>query len=165
MQAITDEHELSGSFLIRNFVERNHCEGRWEAPAARGPLPEQLADALMLARNLFDLREYKKCAHLLKEKVWQGSPEVDFLYHYSLWVFGQFRKEEQVYEDEGSGKPPHNPAVPQLIREMWPRRRELDPLSKYVLGLALKESERTEEALETLFEVINELPCFWSCWL
>jgi hypothetical protein len=49
---------------------------------------------LLLAKNLFELREYKKCAHLLKDYRGQfpTNQSLIFYYHYSLWMSGLIRK-------------------------------------------------------------------------
>lgn len=57
-------------------------------------------DAVMLARNLFDLREFKKCAFVVskyaKNPVYQSAI---FMHYYSLFLAGEIRKEEEMYEN------------------------------------------------------------------
>lgn len=55
----------------------------------------------MVARSLFDLREYKKCAHLLKQPLERHptNQSVIFFHYYSLWMAGLIRKEEEIYEN------------------------------------------------------------------
>jgi anaphase-promoting complex subunit 8 len=50
---------------------------------------DKSTDVLMIARNLFDLREYKKCAYLLKDFISNSEyqPAI-FLYYYSLFLAG-----------------------------------------------------------------------------
>lgn len=59
----------------------------------------------MIARNLFDLREYKKCAYLLKDFINNSEyqPAI-FLYYYSLFLAGEIRKEEEMIENGGNTK-------------------------------------------------------------
>ena len=53
----------------------------------------------MVARNLFDLREFKKCANLLKNYIHSpANQSAIFLYYYSLFMFGEIRKEEEMFE-------------------------------------------------------------------
>ena len=74
---------------------------------------------LLLAKNLFELREYKKCSQMLKDYR-QKFPEdqsVIFYYYYSLWMSGLIRKEEEIYENEGTtNKAPMHSEVHQLER-------------------------------------------------
>lgn len=56
---------------------------------------------LLVARNLFDLREFKKCSNLLKDQMEnQKNQTVIFLYYYSLYMAGEIRKEEEMFENE-----------------------------------------------------------------
>jgi anaphase-promoting complex subunit 8 len=56
---------------------------------------------LLLAKNLFELREYKKCANMLKEHRSRHpfNQSLIFYYYYSLWMSGLIRKEEELYEN------------------------------------------------------------------
>lgn len=61
---------------------------------------DKSTDVLMLARNLFDLREYKKCAHLLKDFAKEGKfHQAAFLYFYSLYLHGEMWSEEEMLEN------------------------------------------------------------------
>ena len=54
----------------------------------------------MIARNLFDLREFKKCANLLKDFVLNSEYQnAIFLYYYSIYMAGEIRKEEEMIEN------------------------------------------------------------------
>ena len=63
--------------------------------------PSEVESVLLLIKNLFELREYKKCAHLLKEYRLQypENQSIIFYYYYSLWMNGLIRKEEEIYEN------------------------------------------------------------------
>lgn len=56
---------------------------------------------MLLAKNLFELREYKKCSHILKDyrSVYPNNQSLIFYYCYSLWMSGLIRKEEEIYEN------------------------------------------------------------------
>jgi hypothetical protein len=74
-----------------------------------------------LAKNLFELREYKKCHHLLKDYrgKYPDDQKLIFYYYYSLWMNGLIRKEEELYEngnilelcEDGTGKAPSHPDI------------------------------------------------------
>ena len=63
--------------------------------------PPEVESILLLIKNLFELREYKKCAHILKEYrlKYPDNQSVIFYYYYSLWMNGLIRKEEEIYEN------------------------------------------------------------------
>lgn len=95
---ITPEEDLETSFLLKSFISNNtdpHYKFN-EEPIA---IPDSLADTLMVARTLFDLREYKKCAQLLKQPLekYPRNQSVIFFHYYSLWMAGLIRKEEEIY--------------------------------------------------------------------
>ena len=54
----------------------------------------QAENVLLLAKNLFELREYKKCHHLLKDyrAKYPDDQKLIFYYYYSLWMNGLIRK-------------------------------------------------------------------------
>jgi hypothetical protein len=56
---------------------------------------------LLLAKNLFELREYKKCWSMLKDyrSQYPQNQSLIFYYYYSLWMSGLIRKEEEIYEN------------------------------------------------------------------
>jgi hypothetical protein len=56
-------------------------------------------DRLTLARTLFDLKEFIKAASVLTEFASPNYPETHFLYNYSMYMFGEYRKEEESLED------------------------------------------------------------------
>ena len=56
--------------------------------------PNASTDALNLARSLFDLREYRKCAHILKPYASEKYQSALFLHNYSLYLVSEYQKEE-----------------------------------------------------------------------
>jgi len=54
-----------------------------------------ISDILMFARDLFDLREFKRCQFVLKPYLSTGNQSVIFLYYYSLFMYGDIRKLEE----------------------------------------------------------------------
>ena len=63
--------------------------------------PADVECVLLLIKNLFELREYKKCASILKEYRFRypDNQSIIFYYYYSLWMNGLIRKEEEIYEN------------------------------------------------------------------
>lgn len=57
---------------------------------------DETTDTLLVARNLFDLREFKKCANILKDHISNPKNQMAiFFYYYSLYMSGEIRKEEE----------------------------------------------------------------------
>jgi hypothetical protein len=80
---------------------------------------------------LFDQKEYIKAASVLTEYSRGEFPESHFLYNYAMYMFGEYRKEEESME-EGQGE---NKNISSIIRSL----EETDePLGLYLLGVAYK---------------------------
>jgi anaphase-promoting complex subunit 8 len=62
-------------------------------------LQNELTDVLNYARDLYDLREFKRTAFVLKPYLTTGNQSVIFLHYYSLFMYGDIRKEEEQYEN------------------------------------------------------------------
>lgn len=61
----------------------------------------EATDALNLARILFDLKEYRKCAHVLKPFATTKHQSALFLRNYSLFLVHEQQKEEENLENGG----------------------------------------------------------------
>ncbi len=57
-----------------------------------------MTDTLDLARTLFDLREYRKCANLLKKFATVKHQSALFLHHYALFQVSELTKEEDILQ-------------------------------------------------------------------
>lgn len=57
---------MKDSVVLSNFIT-NNTDHSYRFNKVYEEVGEEYIDAILTARNLFDLREYKKCAHLLKE--------------------------------------------------------------------------------------------------
>jgi anaphase-promoting complex subunit 8 len=58
--------------------------------------PCEVTDALNLARSLFDLREYRKCAHLLRKIANPKNQSALFLHNFALFQVSELNKEEEI---------------------------------------------------------------------
>lgn len=101
---ITTDDDIQQSFLIKSFIHSNTDPGKQYQVRAEASEP-QLEDVLLLAKNLFELREYKKCSNMLKEHRSRHprNQSLIFYYYYSLWMSGLIRKEEEIYENGTPG--------------------------------------------------------------
>ena len=129
---------------------------------------------LLLARNLFELREYKKCSYVLKEHLSRNEDDQSliFYYYYSIWMAGLIRKEEEIYETEAVNtmvnRAPIHCEIQLLEREfkkLYEKGRLTSGINLYLYGLVLKEQERKEDARRLFIQALNVFPCFWSCWI
>lgn len=62
---ITTQSDIEESFLIKSFIHSNTDLQKECSVRVDNPEPE-LETTLLLAKNLFELREYKKCSSMLK---------------------------------------------------------------------------------------------------
>lgn len=99
---MTTQSEIEASFLIRSFIHNNTSSEQTQprAPEAQRN-PAEVETALLLVKNLFELREFKKCIHLLKDyrARFPDNQSVIFYYYYCIWMNGLIRKEEEIYEN------------------------------------------------------------------
>ncbi|KAJ3451818.1 cell division cycle protein 23 [Anaeramoeba flamelloides] len=130
---------------------------------------EDLDPTFQLARNLFQLKEYKRCSHLLEGKTTKKS---FFLHCYSRYILGEQQRDERI-QQEGNllgtlGKYKNKELLPlyNLITNYQKKKKEdLDPFCEYVYALVLVGLEKANEAIQSLTKSINKFPYNWSCWL
>ena len=61
---VTNESGIENSFLLKNFIS-NNTDNNYRFDKIYVEEYNTSSDTLMVARNLFDLREFKKCSHML----------------------------------------------------------------------------------------------------
>ena len=137
-------------------------------------------DAVMLARILYDSRELKRMAHVLKPYV-QNDPTTTeqqtacFLYNYALFMHGSQRKEEEIFERSKSKVYAGMKVTESSIQnsqaknivvnlERWFQAGNLDDLNTYLLGLVYVELGKTEQAVKAFVRALNINPCLWGAW-
>eukprot|EP00897_Mesotaenium_endlicherianum_P009716 jgi/Mesen1/8773/ME000524S08071 len=127
---------------------------------------EEEADVYLLAKSFFDMREYRRAAHALRDT--QGKKAL-FLRCYSLYLAGEKRKEEEVVEAAGplGRSDATNPELPALQEALAAAHGEaaLDGFGLYLYGLVLKELQRHVAAREVLCISVSAYPWNWSAWL
>ncbi|KAJ5077000.1 cell division cycle protein [Anaeramoeba ignava] len=128
--------------------------------------PENINPNYLLARSLFDLKEYRRASFLLKNQTGNKSR---FLQLYSLFLAGEKRKEEEIYE---TGKMMSQHDV--VNRELAEIKNILDPLFNedkldgfelFLFGVVLKNLKLKKQALKSLIRSVSYFPLNWSCWL
>lgn len=127
--------------------------------------PEVVEDAVMLAKTYFDLREYQRAAHALRDR---KSPLAIFLRGYSTFLAGERRKEEETQEkaDHLARGQVVNRKLKDLQAELEPlyAASQLDGFCLFLYGIVLKELDQKEKALQVLASSTVEYPCNWSAW-
>ena len=97
---VTTPSDIEQSFLIQTFMNSNTDHNLRPVLNLNEKDPE-IESGLILIKNLFELREYKKCAFILKNYLqrFPNNQSIIFSYYYSLWMSGLIRKEEEIYEN------------------------------------------------------------------
>lgn len=90
---VTTQADIDESFLTKSFIHSN-TDYQKEYHVRVQDRETEIESVLLLAKNLFELREYKKCSHILKDYRAQfpHNQSLIFYYCYSLWMSGLIRK-------------------------------------------------------------------------
>ena len=138
--------------------------------------PNASTDTLNLARSLFDLREYRKCAHMLKPYANEKYQSALFLYNYALYTVSELSKEEEALQagEKIESACSAGATTAGLYRELAQIEASLQPLHErgalnginlYLYGVVLKERNKKEEAKAAFAEALTRVPLLWSSWL
>ncbi|KRX02888.1 hypothetical protein PPERSA_04091 [Pseudocohnilembus persalinus] len=168
LQAITKDNQATQSSILNNFIQANTDHNYKFDKVYVEDVSDDCADALMLARSLFDLKEYKKCAHTLKEFIEdKANQPAIFLHYYSLYLSGEIRKEEELFENDQNSKMVVNQELKVIERglEKLFQQGALNEMNQYLYGLIMKHQQEEEKAKIIFVNILNNFPCFWSVWL
>lgn len=176
--AITTDEEISDNIFIKKYLNSNTDTSFQFNKVFMEDYTNPVYNKIIVARNLFDLREFKKCSDLLKPYASDTNNQTAmFLYHYSLFMHGDLRKEEEFFEnskqtdiDNHRSRDKNysvNNAAHNLENILEPFYKEglLGDLCCYLLGIAKRELEKFKEAVEIFAVTLDRNPCFWSAWL
>lgn len=176
MNSLTDKATIEQNYALSHYFKENTDSLSTYRPEWREDPCSVSYDRLLLARTLFDSKELKRAAFVLKEgehgQLCQSSL---FLYHYALYLHGHGRKEEEIHERHKSKlfsgiKASENSIVNSQCKNSLPilerlfQSGKLDEMSTYLYGLTLLEAERNQEAVESFLAALNLNPCFWPAW-
>jgi len=165
--SITSNEEQEANIFMKKYMMENRDDSYQFNKVYQAGYDDS-SDAVMLASNLFDLREFKKCAFVVskyaKNPAYQSAI---FMHYYSLFLAGEIRKEEEMYENEGNSKGSVNPELSLIQMELknLHDKNQLNELNLYLYGLVLKETMQKDDAKKVFIKVLNAFPCFWSAWL
>lgn len=122
-------------------------------------------DTYLLAKSYFDLKEYRRVAHVLRGS---SGNKANFLRCYSLYLAGEKRKEQERVENSGPlGKEDiNNKDLETVETELSAARQNgtADSFALYLYGLVLIDKEQKAEAQACLLESVTAFPCNWGAW-
>eukprot|EP01120_Amphizonella_sp_Union-15-10_P015448 TRINITY_DN7954_c0_g1_i3.p1 TRINITY_DN7954_c0_g1~~TRINITY_DN7954_c0_g1_i3.p1 ORF type:complete len:560 (+),score=103.78 TRINITY_DN7954_c0_g1_i3:125-1804(+) len=119
-------------------------------------------DLLLLAMTYFELKEYYRTAHVLRQCV---GNKARFLRGYSLYLAGEKRKEEELLE-VSEGRPVINRELRSLKEQLQGlyKSQQLDGFCLYLFGIVLRELDMKAQARKVLLQSVNVYPWNWSAW-
>ncbi|KAK9814160.1 hypothetical protein WJX72_001350 [[Myrmecia] bisecta] len=122
-------------------------------------------DLHVLAKSAFDVKDYRRAAHVLRDCTFGRS---FFLRCYAAYLAGEKRKEEERVETSGPLGCGNacNKDLDVLEAELCAACQGGNPDSfiAYLYGLVLADRERKSEARALLLASISGYPCHWGAW-
>lgn len=127
----------------------------------------QLSDECMLAKTYFDLKDYHRVIEALKNE--KNNNYAFFLSTYAMYLVGEQRKEEE--RSESNNQLEKTQVMNKNLREIMDKikkkeesKHRLDTFHYFIKGVALRELNRDNEAIEALIHCVNIFPFNWSAW-
>lgn len=121
-------------------------------------------DVYDLARTYFDLREYDRAAHIIRNA---QSPVPRFLYFYSMYMSKEKKRLDNMTDKANLTESGHCRDLSDLmvtLRNLYSKRK-LDGYCLYLYGVVLKKLDLKDLAATVLIESINAVPTLWCSYL
>ena len=120
----------------------------------------------LLAKTIFDLKEYMRCWHFLCNA---QSPKSRFLKYYALYLAGEKRKEEETLElagGDGVDRTVQNGKLEEIYKDLQylHTHGSMDAFLLYLYGLVLKGRDMKDEARQAFCASVRAMPCLWASW-
>jgi anaphase-promoting complex subunit 8 len=189
MEAVNEEAVRAARGELRRAVHDTRRRGllyatKWAAEQLAG-LPaaaagggataasawESDSDVLQMANSYFDLKEYRRAAHVLATADDDAArqPLGQFVRMYALYLAGEKQKEEDIAQSPSSQGVLMRPAVVNnelkaLHDELSTAQAGRDGFLLYLLGLVQRGLGMKTEAIASLSESVTAYPCNWSAW-
>lgn len=101
MTAVTNSRELDENVIMKDYYNKNVDRTLSFTKRFNEEALTEYYDELLLARNLFDLKEIKKSAHILKD----FSDNINeqscmFMHNYALYLHADMKMREERYQNE-----------------------------------------------------------------
>lgn len=127
-------------------------------------IAEKERDVYDLARSYFDLREYDRAAHIIRNT---QSPVPRFLYFYSMYMSKEKKRLDNMTDKANlneSGQFRDLSDLMVTLRNLYSKRK-LDGYCLYLYGVVLKKLDLKELAVTVFVESINATPTLWCSYL
>lgn len=127
-------------------------------------IAEKERDVYDLARNFFDLREYDRAAHIIRNT---QSAVPRFLYFYSMYMSKEKKRLDNMTDKANlieSGQFRDLSDLMITLRNLYSKRK-LDGYCLYLYGVVLKKLDLKEVAVSVFIESINAVPTLWCSYL
>lgn len=127
-------------------------------------IAEKERDIYDLARTYFDIREYDRAAHIIRNA---QSPVPRFLYFYSLYMSKEKKRLDNMTDKANLTESGHTRDLSDLmvtLRNLYSKRK-LDGYCLYLYGIVLKKLDLKDLAATVLIESINAVPTLWCSYL
>jgi hypothetical protein len=127
-----------------------------------------IQDILNYAGSLFELKEFGKCAYVLRLYAQPKYQTAMFLYYYCDYMLINQRQQEELIENSDLGSKHYSTSeMNKLFHQLSPfeERNELGPFMLYLFSLILKSLNMNERAKTVLVKCINAFPFLWSAWI
>lgn len=127
-------------------------------------IAEKERDVYDLARTYFDLREYDRAAHIIRNA---QSPVPRFLHFYSMYMSKEKKRLDNMTDKANLTESGHCRDLSDLmviLRNLYSKRK-LDGYCLYLYGIVLKKLDLKELAATVLIESINAVPTLWCSYL
>eukprot|EP01104_Vermistella_antarctica_P020244 TRINITY_DN858_c0_g1_i1.p1 TRINITY_DN858_c0_g1~~TRINITY_DN858_c0_g1_i1.p1 ORF type:complete len:606 (+),score=101.61 TRINITY_DN858_c0_g1_i1:150-1967(+) len=156
----------TGAVIDRDGVltidhENDGCDGgKSEDRMEMGEEEEE--DVILLARSLFDTKEYHCVIDTLESC---RSLKALFLRGYSMFLLGEKKKDEEMME-QTEYIPCVNSKLQDLRQLLQPKYESghLDGPCLYLYGICLREYDLKDEAREVLAKAVHADPAMWCAW-
>ncbi|XP_028154746.1 cell division cycle protein 23 homolog [Diabrotica virgifera virgifera] len=125
---------------------------------------DEEVDAYLLAKSYFDLKEYDRCSHFVKDCM---KPKSRFLYFYSKYLSIEKKKIEDNMIDTNSS---HDPNKNETLVDLYTTLKiecfenRLDGYCLYLYGVILKKLDLVSVAIEVFIKSVIAEPMLWSAW-
>lgn len=101
MTAVTDMKDLEENVIMRDYYNKNVDRNLSFSKRFDEYNLTEYYDELLLARNLFDLKEIKKSAHILRNFTDNiNDQSCMFMHNYALYLHADMKMREEQYQNE-----------------------------------------------------------------
>ena len=169
--SVTELNEIDNVFYkkyIHENTDRNYSSTK---KVDRRDSNDTIDDKLLVIKNLFDLREFKKAAFFAYKNYQKENldNEILFYYSYSIYMHEKLKIEEEKLNTKVN-RGSKNPQISKDLETIYEvlnyhlKKDELSDANLYIYSLILKERALNDDALEILVKILNKNPFFWSAW-